>query len=1021
MLLYSSCRPPGGRKSFGTAFARGGGGGGSSADAPALSGLHLGAMFTTVLKMSSENKINAKNTWSLPLIDHMERIIYAAGGDEEGDSMGAGATRGGPAAAAAAATSAHGRKAGGNGRSAAIDAAMMNFQKASCTLDASIKIYASRVDDVWSSSYRVLENLSRTDRKDGKPEADGAGDKEKDAGTNALGGRAAATAAGGGSTSRATGDGGSGSEEADAALALGAAGSGATIETNMAAITSRTVESEFDIDPLFHKMSRNFDEGGAAGMLLHRLAVHDRCTIAFDSEDCADTDGASGSGYTPAACLAAAGFGQPSAAFLEADASVEAIGMVAVQLAGSAHAPADAFASALAAAQLVPSLDTLYESLAQYATALGSPSAVTPQHASAGAAASPRAASSAVSLLQPAVPSFDVAAAAAQLELNGAGDSDVTTGATQAPASSNTGTGSWALLRQLAAVTAASQAQASTGGASDAAADLAAVDEMLAQAGDGPEMDAHFGSFGGGDDSDDDGGGGIAQLSVPTLPAAAHSEYAFLDVAALTAAGSAAASMGGVLGGIGVGAANNAKHWKLRAALNRAAAASTAHEAATNATAGPNATDGAVPMVPASASEASVAGTDRKKKSKKAAGAGGSGVDFTAAGRLPSDTFARAKRTVAGGAGKQRGGSRARGSAASAAAARDSEQLTPAAMDKMARGSPETANAVPLALWPAQLDTLAPPSAALTEAMRMFLRPNLVLLPASFVSGSTGSPTASSAAAALFGSTSASAAANGGVRAAAVHGSYDSDDGGDYDGYGYDGDGGDMDASGVFIAAAPPPAAPAVSGEPGFEAGTAGEPVGDAGEPLHDQPHGSVEGVQGGADAVGPVSLVPAGRRVERIRVRYETVAKRVDVRALKDDMWGYLEQRAGEAALPMTRHRDVETAYRAHARAAEGQFIDVSGAEAAAAATAAASTSSGDTAHAQAHPSPTPGRAGTTFTDAITAMAPSLSSAVSVPFYFITILHLANEHGLQLNGRDGLEDFDIAALAEAAHTRGKH
>lgn len=39
----------------------------------------------------------------------------------------------------------------------------VNFQKASCTLDASIKIYSHRVDDTWSSSYRILENLSRSE------------------------------------------------------------------------------------------------------------------------------------------------------------------------------------------------------------------------------------------------------------------------------------------------------------------------------------------------------------------------------------------------------------------------------------------------------------------------------------------------------------------------------------------------------------------------------------------------------------------------------------------------------------------------------------------------------------------------------------------------------------------------------------------------------------------------------------------------------------------------------------------
>jgi condensin complex subunit 2 len=40
-----------------------------------------------------------------------------------------------------------------------------NFQKASCTLDASVKIYSYRVDDTWNSSFKILENLSRTEEK----------------------------------------------------------------------------------------------------------------------------------------------------------------------------------------------------------------------------------------------------------------------------------------------------------------------------------------------------------------------------------------------------------------------------------------------------------------------------------------------------------------------------------------------------------------------------------------------------------------------------------------------------------------------------------------------------------------------------------------------------------------------------------------------------------------------------------------------------------------------------------------
>jgi Condensin complex subunit 2 len=37
--------------------------------------------------------------------------------------------------------------------------------KASCTLDASIKIYSYRVDDTYATSYRVLENLNRTEQR----------------------------------------------------------------------------------------------------------------------------------------------------------------------------------------------------------------------------------------------------------------------------------------------------------------------------------------------------------------------------------------------------------------------------------------------------------------------------------------------------------------------------------------------------------------------------------------------------------------------------------------------------------------------------------------------------------------------------------------------------------------------------------------------------------------------------------------------------------------------------------------
>ena len=42
---------------------------------------------------------------------------------------------------------------------------------------------------------------------------------------------------------------------------------------------------EFSVDPLFKKTSADFDEGGARGLLLNHLSVHESGKIIFDSSD----------------------------------------------------------------------------------------------------------------------------------------------------------------------------------------------------------------------------------------------------------------------------------------------------------------------------------------------------------------------------------------------------------------------------------------------------------------------------------------------------------------------------------------------------------------------------------------------------------------------------------------------------------------------------------------------------------------------------------------------------------------
>jgi condensin complex subunit 2 len=57
-----------------------------------------------------------------------------------------------------------------------------------------------------------------------------------------------------------------------------------TIPHSTANINISKLDAAFDIDPLFHKMSKTFDEGGAKGLLLANLNVSAvGCNIVFDS------------------------------------------------------------------------------------------------------------------------------------------------------------------------------------------------------------------------------------------------------------------------------------------------------------------------------------------------------------------------------------------------------------------------------------------------------------------------------------------------------------------------------------------------------------------------------------------------------------------------------------------------------------------------------------------------------------------------------------------------------------------
>lgn len=59
-----------------------------------------------------------------------------------------------------------------------------------------------------------------------------------------------------------------------------------SFEIRLGNINTSKVDYAYDIDPLFHKMSQQFDEGGAKGLLLVNLGVaNDGCRLVLDSRE----------------------------------------------------------------------------------------------------------------------------------------------------------------------------------------------------------------------------------------------------------------------------------------------------------------------------------------------------------------------------------------------------------------------------------------------------------------------------------------------------------------------------------------------------------------------------------------------------------------------------------------------------------------------------------------------------------------------------------------------------------------
>ena len=190
-----------------------------------LSAAQLATQYNYCIKLSAENKINQKNAFQLKLIEILTNKVLS------------------------------------NKKSGNAGANFENFQQASCALDASTKIYAYRVDSVHQETLKLASGVgntkNETEGNQGDPDRDGEDDDDD--------------------------------EEAKKKTTKRKKKAALTVEKNLANINCSKFELEFDVDPLFKKVSQQFDSGAGGGQFLSTLNLRgDCCEMLLDSLSCMD-------------------------------------------------------------------------------------------------------------------------------------------------------------------------------------------------------------------------------------------------------------------------------------------------------------------------------------------------------------------------------------------------------------------------------------------------------------------------------------------------------------------------------------------------------------------------------------------------------------------------------------------------------------------------------------------------------------------------------------------------------------
>jgi len=190
-----------------------------------LSAAQLAEHYNNCIKLSAENKISAKNAFNLQLIDYMATMIKKKESD------------------------------------------MNNFQVAAGTLDASTKIYAYRVDNVYGDTLKIASGLGQAGKQD-----EGTGGEGIEGTEEGPGGE--------------DGD----PNNPDQPKKKRRLKKSSTVEKNLKNINVSKFELEFDVDPLFKKTSSQFDGGAGGNQFLATLSVRDEtCELLLDSDTVMET------------------------------------------------------------------------------------------------------------------------------------------------------------------------------------------------------------------------------------------------------------------------------------------------------------------------------------------------------------------------------------------------------------------------------------------------------------------------------------------------------------------------------------------------------------------------------------------------------------------------------------------------------------------------------------------------------------------------------------------------------------